>query len=299
MTDGYGGLTTITTLIAEYLKERHGLEVPVSLTRLDPLAEPQQEEVSDDFLKMTDAPARHLPSRFSYLPPRTSSDDWQVRSHDITISTKKLLDLAHRYGVTLNTLLTTVLASTVMEMQLKEKGSKGLKPVRIMVPVDLRRLVGSRTLRNFSLYTLPTMEVSQKDLPMEALCKVFGDQLKQQLSKESLTSMVAYNVKTQTNPLFRMIPWKLKSAALRIGYRFFGESNSSLTLTNLGVLKFPEEMLPYIADFRCWLTPRVSSPYGCTVISFNGEVILNMSYFGDEDKVGNAFFRKLQEMVES
>ena len=299
MTDGYGGLTTITTLVAEYLKERCGLEVPVGLTRLDPDQEPQAEEVADDFLKMTDAPARHLPSRFSYLPTRSDNSDWQVRSHAVTINTRKLLEVAHRYGVTLNTLLTSVLASTVMDMQLKEKGSKGLKPVRIMVPVDLRRLVGSRTLRNFSLYTLPTMEVSQKDLPLEELCKVFGDQLKQQLSKESLTSMVAYNVKSQTNPLFRAIPWKLKSAALRIGYRFFGESNSSLTLTNLGVLKFPEEMLPYIADFRCWLTPRISSPYGCTVISFNDEVILNMSYFGNEDKVGNAFFKRLQEMVEA
>ena len=40
-------------------------------------------------------------------------------------------------------------------------------------------------------------------------------------------------------------------------------------------------------------------PYGCTVISFNNQVILNMSYFGDEDKVGNAFFRRLQEVVEN
>lgn len=299
LTDGYGAITTFTTLISEYLQILHGVEVPVGLTRLDPLAEPREEEVADDFLKMTDAPPRHLPSRFSYLPSRPEEADWQVRANALTLETKSLLDAAHRYGVTLNTLLTTVLASAVMEMQVQEKGTKGLKPVRIMVPVDLRRLIGSRTLRNFSLYTLPTMEADQRNLSLTELCKVFGDQLKIQLSKESLTEMVSYNVRTQNAWYFRAIPWKLKSAALRLGYRFFGESNSSLTLTNLGLVKFPEALQPYVEDFRCWLTPRVSSPYGCTVLSYGDKVTLNMSRFGEEDPLGQLFFRKLKEVVEN
>lgn len=299
LTDGYGAITTFTTLISEYLNILHGTKIPVSLTRLDPQEQPRQEEVSDDFLQMAEGPARHLPSRFSYLPSRPEEADWQVRANRLTLDTKSLLNAAHRYGVTLNTLLTTVLAASVMEMQIQEKGSKGLKPVRIMVPVDLRRLVGSRTLRNFSLYTLPTMEPEHHNLSLTELCKVFGDQLKIQLSKESLSAMVSYNVRTQNAWFFRMIPWKLKSAALRLGYRFFGESNSSLTLTNLGLVRFPEALQPYVKDFSSWLTPRVSSPFGCTVLSYGDKVTLNMSRFGEEDPLGQLFFQKLKEVVES
>lgn len=296
MTDGYGAITTFTTLMAEYLHIRQGLITPPGLTRLDVSQAPQQEETVDSFLDFADAPAKHLPSRFSYLPPRTSQADWQVRTSTLTMDTKPLLEAAHRHQVTLNTLLTTVLASTVMEHQLRS--SKGrLKPVRIMVPVDLRRLAGSRTLRNFSLYTLPTMEPEHRHLSIRELSQVFSAQLKQQLSESALKGMVSYNVRTQNAWYFRCIPWKLKSLLLRIGYRFFGESNSSLTLTNLGVVRFPEELKPHILDFQCYLTPRVSSPYGCTVMSFGDKISLNMSRFTQEDEIGAAYFEKLKAVV--
>lgn len=297
MTDGYGAITTFTTLIAEYLQIRHGLVTPPSLTRLDVAQEPQSEEVEDAFLSCTDAEPRHLPSRFSYLPPRPDNADWQVRSSNLTLDTHLLLEAAHRYGVTLNTLLTTVLASTVMEHQMANRKTGNYKPVRIMVPADLRRLVGSRTLRNFSLYTLPTMEPEHHKLSLQELCREFGRQLKQQLSREALLGMSAYNVRTQNAWFFRSIPWRIKAAGMRIGYRFYGESNSSLTLTNLGVVRLPEEMKPHVRDFQCWLTPRVSSPYGCTVLSFGDKIYLNMSRFSHKDEIGTMFFEKLKAVV--
>lgn len=298
MTDGYGAITTFTTLIAEYLNIRSGLVTPVGLTRLDVSQMPQPEEVVDSFLDFADAPPKHLPSRFSYLPERSADADWQVKANHLSLDIAPALAAAKKYGVSLNTLLTAALAETVMEQQMETVSGKK-KPVRIMVPVDLRRLTGSRSLRNFSLYTLPTMEPAHHGLPFPELCRVFGDQLKVQLSKEALMGMVSYNVKTQNAWYFRIVPWKVKAALLRIGYRFFGESNSSLTLTNLGPVSFPEELQPHILDFQCYLTPRVSSPYGCTVMTCNGKLSLNMSRFTSEDPVGDRFFERLKALVEA
>ena len=299
LTDGYGTITTFTTLAAEYLNILHDITVPVGLTRLDASEEPQREEIVDSFLDMTEVPPRHLPSRFSYLPDRPDSADWQVRGNSLTLDTKPLLDAAHRYGITLNTLLTTVLADAIMELQLAERAGKKLKPVRIMIPVDLRRMMGSRTLRNFSLYTIPTLEGHQHPLSFQEKCRIFDTQLKQQLSKENLSAMVSYNVRTQNAWYFKISPWKLKSLLLRIGYRFFGESNSSLTLTNLGIVRFPQELMEHVENFQCWLTPRVSSPYGCTVMSLGNQITLTMSRFTQEDKLGPIFFGKLKAMVEN
>ena len=122
-------------------------------------------------------------------------------------------------------------------------------------------------------------------------------QLKEQLSKENQSAMASYNVRTQNAWYFRYMPWKIKGILMRIGYRFFGESNSSLTLTNLGLVRLPEELYPYVTDIRCWLTPRVSSPYGCTVLSFNNKLTLNMSRFCPVDELGEIFFRKIQELT--
>ena len=298
LTDGNGTLTTLTTLISEYLDIVKGVAVPVGPTQLDVDAAPQEAETEDAYLRLADVKPRHLPSRFSYLPAKPADSDWQVRSNALTLDIQPLLDAAHRYDVTLNTFLTSVLAASIMELHKKERPGKKLKPVRLMIPIDLRRMIGSRTLRNCSLYTLPTMEGYQHNLPLEELCKSFDSQLKAQLSKENQSAMASYNVRTQNAWYFRFMPWKVKSLLMRLGYRFFGESNSSLTLTNLGLVRLPEELYDHVTDIRCWLTPRVSSPYGCTVLGFNNRLILNMSRFCPTDELGEIFFRKIKELTD-
>ena len=298
LTDGSGAITTLTTLISEYLEIVKGIRVPVGPTRLDVSEAPREKETEDSYLRLKDTKPRHLPSRFSYLPAKPADSDWQVRSNALTLDIQPLLDAAHRRDVTLNTFLTSVLAASLMELQKKERPGKKLKPVRLMIPIDLRKMVGSRTLRNFSLYTLPTLEGYQADLPLEELCKSFDAQLKEQLSKENQSAMASYNVRTQNAWYFRFMPWKIKGALMRLGYRFFGESNSSLTLTNLGLVRLPEELYDHVTDIRCWLTPRVSSPYGCTVLSYNNKLTLNMSRFCLHDELGEIFFRKIKELTE-
>jgi len=297
LTDGAGTIVTFTTLISEYLKITKGITVPVGPTRLDVAERPKESETEDAYLRLRDAKPKHLPSRFSYLPAKPADSDWQVRSDALTLDIQPLLDAAHRYDVTLNTFLTAVLASSIMELQIKEQGSKKLKPVRLMIPIDLRRMIGSRTLRNCSLYTLPTMEGYQHNLPMEELCKIFDAQLKEQLSKENQSSMASYNVRTQNSPLFRCIPWAVKSAAMRLGYRFFGEVNSSLTLTNLGRVQLPEEFLAYVENFQANLTPRTGSPYACTVLTYGSNVTIKISKFCENTELEEIFFRNLKAVV--
>jgi NRPS condensation-like uncharacterized protein len=292
LTDGCGTIALLTALVGEYLR----ITLPDRVMP-PPLCEPKEEEVVDSFLDMTSACPKRLPSRFSYLLPRSEDADWTVRGSSLTLPTASLLAAAHRYGVTLNTLLTAVMASTVMEMQVREKKDSHLKPVRIMVPVNLRKMIGSRTLRNFSLYALPTMEAEHRNLPLTELCKVIDKQLKEQLSPENQAAMVSANVRSQNAWYYRAMPWALKRAALRIGYRFFGESNSSVTLTNLGIVRMPEEIRPYVADFLCQMTPRVSSPYGCTVLSFGDNIMLNMSRFCPDDQLGVLFFRNVKSLI--
>ena len=293
LTDGHGTLTVLTALIREYLRLLGG-----DGGEFAPLGTPQPFEVTDAYEAFSHVPPKRLPSRFSYLLPRAENADWQVRASHLTLDTKPLLDAAHRYGVTLNTLLTTLLAKTVMEMQLEDPAVKRMKPVRIMVPADIRKLNNSRTLRNCALYALPTMEVSQKNLDLRQLCEVFSAQFAEQLSPESLAAMASANVRIQKLRIFNILPWKLKAAALRLGYRFFGESNSSLTLTNLGRVTLPEELNPHVADLRCYMTPRVTSPYGCTIMTFGDKLTLNMSSFCPDQELTRRYFEKILSILE-
>lgn len=297
LTDGSGAVVTLTALLTEYLHLVNEADVSTAANLPALIGEPQICETADDYLQLANVPPRQMPSRYAYQPARPVDADWQVRTSSLTVDTRLLLDAAHRHGVTLNTLLTTVLASSTMDLQVQEKGSRSLLPVRIMVPVNLRKLIGSRTLRNFTHYTLPTMEAHHHGLSLKELCHVIAGQLQEQLSLEHLSAAVSNNVKMQRAWYFRMLPWCIKKTILRIGYRFFGESNSSVTLTNLGVVKLPEEVQAQVEDFQVFMTPRVRSPYGCTILSFGDRITLNMSRFCPEDTLGTLFFQKIGTLL--
>ena len=69
------------------------------------------------------------------------------------------------------------MAESIMEIQRQQKQSRRLRPVRIMVPVDLRKLFPCKTLRNYILYALPTLETEQADLPVGERMRLFAHQL--------------------------------------------------------------------------------------------------------------------------
>lgn len=299
LTDGYGAIASFTTLVAEYLRLKLGIQIPVENTLVDLDKPPVREETVDSYLDYEEGNPLLVPSRFSYqLPSHAPSSTGIYRSHQ-AISTKLLLDASHRHGVSMTTLLSAVMADAVMEIQRRHTGSHAVKPVRIMVPVDLRRMFPSHTFRNFILYALPTMEPQDAGKPFVELLQSFAAQMRKQVDRSRLASMMAYNVRSQENWLFRHIPLSVKCAFLRFGYRFFGESNSSVTVTNLGNVQLPQEMQPFVENMEVILTPRRRSPYNCAVISLNGLVYINISRFAREPELEDVFFRKLHAALQN
>lgn len=298
LTDGYGAIASFTTLIAEYLRLKYGAHIPVSHTLVDPELSPMLQELEDSFLEHENGKPMHLPSRYAYQLPGGYGNRDTIRVSSLQVPIPQILDAAHRHGVTITALISSVMAASIMELQHKDSRISRPKPVRIMVPVDLRRLFPSKTLRNFTLYALPTLEPQDRSKPISEIFRSFSRQIQSQLEKEKLSSIMSYNVRSQGSWFFRMIPWSIKSACMRLGYRFFGESNSSITVTNLGNVLLPEEMSGYVENMEVMLTPRVGSPYGCAILSCNGILSINISRFPPETELEEIFFRKLRAVMQ-
>lgn len=298
LTDGYGAIASFSTLVAEYLRLKKGVQIPVKNTLVNVEQSPLLSELEDSFLNYEDGDPLHMPSRYAYQLPGSNSIRDTVQTSTYLVSTKTLLDAAHRHGVSITTLLSTLMASSIMEVQ-QANCSGQFRPVRIMVPIDLRRMFPSCTLRNFVLYALPTMEPEDLQKPLSELLNSFGQQLHTQLNKEQLASIMAYNVRVQASLLFRMIPLRIKCGLMRLLYRFFGESNSSVTVTNLGNVTLPEEMSKFVTHMDVTLTPRMRSPYGCAILSYNELLSINISRFPQNTELENIFFNKLNTLLYS
>lgn len=296
ITDGYGMIAALSSLVAEYLHLCYGLEVPAGYPVFPVTEEARQEETEDSYLRYVGQKPLHLPSRYSYQLPGNDPKCGPVLEATFTYPVQELLSCARKYGVSITALVTSVMAASVMELQ-HSRREKKMRPVRIMVPIDLRKVFPSQTLRNFILYALPTMEVAEYGCSLKDLAASFSRQIKAHLDKENLSSIIAYNVKTQNMPLFRILPAGVKCGLMRLAYSFFGESNSSMTMSNLGNIALPECMTPYVESFRLTMMPRVRSPYNCGMYSYNGYFFINLCRFPEESQLEEIFSRKMQAVL--
>ena len=297
LTDGYGMVASFSTLCAEYLHLRYGIQIPRGYPVFNCDEAPKAEETEDSYLLYADAKPLHMPSRYSYQLPGYDPKCGPVHRETLVYSVEQLLTGARKHGVSITALLSAVMAASIMELQSRQ-GVKKLRPVRIMVPMDLRKIFPSRTLRNFILYALPTMEPSEQNCSITELAHSFSRQIKAHGTRENLGGIVAYNVKTQNNPLFRLLPSRIKCALMRLAYTYFGESNSSLTMTNLGQLNLPEVMNPYVDSIILTMMPRMRSPYNCGMYSYKGNFFINLCRFPRESDLPEIFTRKLQEALD-
>lgn len=298
LTDGYGAIACFTTLIAEYLRIKYKISIPIEKTLIDPKDTPVYDEVTDAYERHESGKPLLVPSRYSYQLPGPPPTTQGIRLETAKIPTSALLNTSHHYGVSMTSLLSGIMAKSIMEQQKENTYNKPKQPVRIMVPIDLRKMFPTKTLRNFVLYALPTMEPDELDCPLSELLKSFAQQIRTQAECSRMASIMAYNVRTQSSWYFRAIPWAIKSLVLRIGYRIWGGSNSSVTVTNLGNVQLPEQMAKFVQDINVTLTPRARSPYGCGVLSYNGNVNISISRFHPKPSLENRFFGNLYSVLQ-
>lgn len=297
LTDGYGAIACLTTLAAEYLRLMHGVHISVSHTLIDLDSALSLDEVVDSYLEYESGKPALIPNRHSYQLPGGTPSSRGIYSSRICVPVNQLLDAGHRHGGSMTALLSTVMADSIMDIQKTHSGKTNL-PVRIMVPVDLRRMFPSRTLRNFVLYVLPTMEPQDSTKSFRERLQSFVSQMHKEIEKNHLASIMAYHVKAQHNWLFRHTPRAWKCFFMRLVYHFFGEVNSSITLTNLGNVQLPDEMARFIDDVFVTLTPRRRSPYNCGILSYNGQVSITISRFSPKPELETVFHKNLNAVLQ-
>jgi len=296
LTDGYGAMMVLRALIAEYLHLRHGVLSEERQTLLESSAPDWEEELRDSYLDYCAEKSGSMANRYACQLPGKNRD-WRVKDTLEKIPTRDLLAAAKRRGVSPTALLSGILSEAIMEIQKKHTPAGKEKPVRIMVPLDLRRLFPSRTLRNFILYALTTMEPGEEQLPREERLRGCHEQLRRQIAREPLAAQITRNVRLQSLLPYRLLPRSIKCGLMNLIYRFFGECNSSITLTNLGLFTLSEQLQPYVKGVDVLLTPRRQCPYNCALISCGDMTSISITRFGAEPELEPVFFSKLRSEI--
>ena len=292
--DGTGGMCVLQTLTAVYL-ELLGHSITPSGFVLDIHSVPDPEELEDAYMRYANARVKPpRPGEKTYRVRGTKEPFYTLNIIDGIMSVKEVMAVAKKYHATLTEYLNAVLLYALLKKQ-EDDVPLHLRPVKIAMPVNLRRFFPSKTLRNFITMVYPSIDPRLGDYTFEEIVTQVHHYMKYYINEKFLRGDITTNAATQRNPLIRVVPLFIKDFVVRTFYTKVQDKNSSAGLTNMGALRVPEDMKPYIERFDIYMGQPFSSRTNCAIISFEDILTVNFASSIAEADVERNFFRKLVE----
>lgn len=297
ITDGNGGLVFVKTLAAEYVRLRYNEDVPCTDGILDINEEPKEEELEDSFGRYVSNvnPGWKEPDAFAIKG--TPEDDGFMHVVAGMMDSEQVRMLAKQYGVTVTTFLAAVMMKSIYEIQNERvKNKKKLKHVRVLIPVNLRSFLPSKTMRNFAQYITPDIDPRLGEFSFEDMIRAIHHKMGLDLNAKHLSAKFTANVRSEQIKLLRIMPLFIKNIAMKLVYSAVGEKKASICMSNLGVVTLPPEMTRHIDRIDFVLGVQATSPVNCGVLSYNGKLTVSFVRSIKESELERRFFTTLRKM---
>ncbi|MBE5801040.1 MAG: hypothetical protein E7319_02010 [Clostridiales bacterium] len=270
LTDGTGGCIYLRTLVKTYL-ELLGAELPDldSAFSLDDTPDPAEWE--DAFPVSGKGPAHGFADKPALQMKGMLPLEQPNRVLHYNLSTKALLDAAHRYGGTMTGLLLGLCMLACRDACHISRYSR--KKIQIQLPVNMRKFFPVKTLRNFSMYTSIRLHPSQITTLEEMIPDIMA-QIREGTAQERLEETMRLSCRLVK--WLRFVPLIIKRPIAYFIYGKLGDGVFTTTLSNLGSISLPAEMQPYVDKFDFVLGPPVENRANCSVCSFGDQTVLTV-----------------------
>ncbi|WP_080875638.1 phthiocerol/phthiodiolone dimycocerosyl transferase family protein [Oceanobacillus timonensis] len=291
VTDGTGAFEFVNALVYHYLIHL-GEDVNYQSKLINIQDEPSYFERDDSYQNYgTDEKPEKFKEVSSYQI-RGGAIDQTVVVHG-KMSAEKVHQLAKAHGTTITAFISALLIAAIYRERLKFRAYQ--EEIKIAIPVNLRNLFPSNTLRNFFGVVNIGMAVTEQTT-LEEIISEISKQLREKIRKESLQQTINDRVKWQTRLAARFIPLPLKYHAIRYGYRSFSERTKTMTLTNLGKVQLPDSMKSHISHMELVLYPTKKSPMNGAMIAVGDELVISFARMIKEADIIRTFFRELSKI---
>lgn len=290
--DGSGGMYVLQTIAAVYLRLL-GHTISNGYFVKDVNEVPDPEELEDAYMRYANA---------KVCPPRPGEKTYRVRGTrepfytfnviDGILSVNEVMEVAKKYHATITEYLNAVLLYALLQKQESERRLH-LRPVKIAMPVNLRRFFPSKTLRNFITMVYPAIDPRLGDYTFEEIVLQVHNYMRYYINEKFLRGDITTNANTQRNAFIRIVPLFIKDFVVRQFYARVQDKNSSAGLTNMGAMKVPEDMKPFIDRFDIYMGQPFSSRTNCAIISYEDILTINFASSIIESDIERYFFRKL------
>lgn len=276
LSDGTGAASFLLTLSAEYLRLRYQDKIPAGGLVLDIQQRPQPGEWEDAFFRVARDHAAGRGEKSAWQMKGDKNHKTPLRVITGVMPTAQLLALAREKNTTINTLLAALILQALQARKARSQRGRG-KPIKLSLPVNLRRYYQANTLRNFSFYINVPLGPAYKNASLDGLIAYVGRYMALHSLEPELNARFSANVKAERNPLLRVAPLFVKTAVLKAMYKATGERYVTSTLSNLGNMVLPPAMEERVERMDMLLGPAKQTPLSCAVVSASGKTCLSFT----------------------
>lgn len=297
LTDGNGGLIFLKSLLAEYLQQKYHIRIPPEQGVLGRLEEPSAEELEDSFQKYAGPVAANRREPNAWRISGTPEPDGFLHVTCFTLAVEDVRKLAKQYGVTLTTFFAGALMLALQNLQAEKIPRRSCRAhIRLLIPVNLRKLFPSRSLRNFALYTVPEIDPRLGDYSFSEICAAIEHRMGLEVNAKHMSTRIAANVNSERSTIVKIMPLFLKNMVMKAAFDSVGERKSCLCMSNLGAVQVPEAMRQYVERFDFILGVQATAPHNCGILSYGDTLYLNFIRNIREPELESHFYRVLREL---
>lgn len=289
LTDGTGASIFVRTLLREYLRLL-GHHIPTREGVFDAADTPEPQEWQDDFTMGDHSQGAHgfADKRALQLWGLTSYEQ-PCRVLHFHLPVSQLSARAKELGGTITALLLSYL---MLACKAALPPTRWRKKVQIQLPVNMRKYYPSHTLRNFSLYCSIRLHPSQITTPAE-MVPGLGEQIREGGSKENLDQTM--HLSRRLVKLLRFVPLIIKRPIAYFVYGALSDAVFTTTFSNLGPIRLPEEMAPFVDKFDFVLGPPVRNKACCSLCSYGDTAVLTLTKITQLSTLEDSLYRLLVE----
>ena len=300
LTDGYGSLVFLNSLLAEYFNLM-GVITTDWDNILHPGDEPDPQEFEDTFDLRYNEEVKEKPPKFwkrSFNIPIKAEPPGILYVSELTLPLKEIGEIAKKYQVTITSLLAALYIDSLAKIQEKIHKNKRrkLKPLRLRIPVNLRKIFDSKTMRNFALFVIPSINPKMEQFTLEELAVRINDFLKSNVQPDIFYRKIAQNRRKLDSLIMNTIPLPIKRFFARKGYYFVMTPYYSGTFSNLGKLSVPAQIACNIDSYNFVLGHGPVNKAKIGVLSFENKLVLSFSRVIKEPILSETFLENLASL---
>jgi len=296
LADGYGGLIFAKTLLAEYYR-LIGVPSEPAPDVFAPDSEPNPHEWEDAYHRYFRENWPHPdPLPRAFRPPGPALPLGQYRVLTGILDLEAARQEAKARDATVTELLTAALMYAYQgiweSLPVRARRRKECRAA-VEIPVNMRRFYPSRTLRNFTLFILPTVDLRLGPYTFEELVRIVHHRVALENEEREIARQISRNAGGGRKLLVRLVPLVLKNFFARLLYDSLGEGLISGLLTNLGAMTLPAPLDRKVERFEFVPAPSRSLKTNAAVCSWKGELHVTFGSRARSREVERRFFTVL------